>query len=91
LNYKFLGALRVNASVFHPQNFTADSINNLSFEDLFTLHTNQTFNNLVSVLGSIKVKNPLVVRGAVNRLSLEQERENTVMVRTKFVKIFELF
>lgn len=74
------GALRVNGSFLYAQNFTADSINGLSFDDLFTLHTNQTFNNLVGCLGSVKVKHPLVVRGAVNRLNLDQERENTVMV-----------
>lgn len=82
---KIPGILRFNGSAFYAQNFTAKSINGLLFDDLFTLHTNQTFNNLVGVVGSVTTNYPLVVKGAVNRMSLEQEFENTVMVSEDFL------
>lgn len=48
---------------------------------IFTLKTNQSFNHNIKVEGSVEAREPVIVKGLVNGLRLEHERENTVMVR----------
>lgn len=50
---------------------------------IFTLKTNQSFNHNIKVEGSVEAREPVIVKGYVNGLQLEQERENTVMVRVE--------
>lgn len=65
---------------FKPSNLTAQSLNGVSFGDYITLHTDQHFQRSLIVDGPLRVSEPLSVKGFVNDLDLESERENTVMV-----------
>lgn len=78
----FPGELKIKASAFKPSYLTTNYLNGIPFANFFTLHTNQSFDCVVSVAGSVEIKESLLVKNHVNRLNLDFERENTVMVRT---------
>lgn len=80
----FPGELRIKSSALKASNLGADYLNGIPFASIFTLGTNQTFNHGIKVVGSVVVKQPLIVREYVNGLSLEHESENTVMVSGSF-------
>lgn len=79
------GALHIKADALQAVDLTADYINGVPISSIFTLKTNQTFNHEIKILGCLSVKEPLIVRGLVNGIVLEHERENTVMVRMTFL------
>jgi hypothetical protein len=83
LLFQLSGALHVNSSAFKPKQFTARYLNGFNLNDVFTLHTNQTFTNSIGV-EKLEVKEPLIVHELVNGLNLEHERGNTVVVRESF-------
>lgn len=73
--------MHINSSAFKPSvNLRADYLNGLPLANLFTLKTNQTFEHIINVLGSVEVTHPLIVQGYVNGVFIEQERANTLMV-----------
>lgn len=61
-------------------NIKVGTINGIPFNNLFTLHTNQSFDYNIVVEGAVNVKNPMIVNGPVNQINLRNERDNTVMV-----------
>lgn len=80
----------MRSNAFNPTELTANYLNGHSLADVFTLHTNQTFNNSIGI-ETLEVKEPLIVFELVNGLNLQHERANTLMVRKYFTNFTKQF
>jgi hypothetical protein len=76
-----LGDFKIHGSALKVPNLVIKRLNNIPFNHIITLHTNQTFNHEIKVEGTVYVKGHLTLHEKVNGRNLTFERLNTVMVR----------